>query len=55
MCIEPNGDGTYTLKCPNGFKGIGIYEQCQHIVSLLIGAYQRELREKVQDKKGGKA
>lgn len=45
MCIEPNGDGTYTLKCPNGFKGIGTYEQCQHIVSLLISAYQRECKE----------
>lgn len=46
MCIEPNGDGTYTLKCPNGFKGIGTYEQCQHIMGLLIGTCQKKLREK---------
>ena len=38
MCIEPNGDGTYTLKCTDGTTVHGSYKSVRHIADLIIGA-----------------
>ena len=50
MCIEPNGDGTYILKCPDGTTVHGSYESVRHIADLIIGAAMKHESEKENPK-----
>lgn len=45
MSIEPNGDGTYTLKCSDGTTVTGSYKSVRHIADLLLDAYMRSCRK----------
>lgn len=41
MVIEPNKDGTYTLRCCNGYAFTGTYQGCQHKVTEILDRARR--------------
>ncbi len=41
MVIEPNKDGTYTLRCTNGYTFTGTYQECQRKVTEILDGARR--------------